>query len=106
MEKTGTPGQGRARTNSMEEAAKRNSYGNQSFRTAVQQQQPGGGGGPGGPGGGWRLSEVDSVLVGGTRGPAPHTEITLNRTMQCKDVQLSKPRLLSEDLPECQWGLW
>jgi len=51
MEKTGTPGQGRARTNSMEEAAKRNSYGNQSFRTAVQQQQPGGGGGPGGPGG-------------------------------------------------------
>merc|ERR1719189_1280975 len=49
MEKTGTPGQGRARTNSMEEAAKRNSYGNQSFRTAVQQQQPGGGGGPGAP---------------------------------------------------------
>ena len=35
----------------------------------------------GGPGGGWRLSEVDSVLVGGTSGPAPHTEITLNRTM-------------------------
>ena len=41
--------------------------------------------GGGGPGGGWRLSEVDSVLVGGTRGPAPHTEITLNRTMQGKD---------------------
>merc|ERR1719278_344950 len=49
----GTPGQGRARTNSAEEAAKRNSYGNQSFRTAVQQQQqtvgPGGPGGPGAP---------------------------------------------------------
>ena len=51
MEKGGgTPGQGRARTNSAEEAAKRNSYGNQSFRTAVQQQQQQSVGGPGGPG--------------------------------------------------------